>query len=86
MLSFARAFPERCQIDEKSNSVLTISATSTDSIDDNGLVPRGFAIVGDDFIRTMISFELYGGDFTHESGQYFDEFAFALDLKSLNRF
>lgn len=67
MFSFARVFPERCQIDERSNSVLTISATSTDSNDDDdGLVPRGYAIVGDDFMRSMISFDLYGGDFTHE--------------------
>lgn len=64
-------FPERCQIGEKSNSVLTISATSTNSNDD-GLVPTGYAIVGDDFMRSMISFELYGGDFTHEDGQYFE--------------
>lgn len=72
--SFARVFPERCQIGEKSNSILTISATSTDSNDynDDGLVPRGYAIVGDDFMRSSISFDLFGGDFTHEDGQYFD--------------
>lgn len=70
-MKFTRAFPERCTIDEKSNSVLTISATSTDSNED-GLVPAGYAIVGDDFMRSMISFELYGGDFTNEDGQYFE--------------
>lgn len=69
MFLFARAFPERCQIDERSNSVITISATSTNSIDYDGLVPPGYAIVGDDFMQSMISFELYGGDFTNKPGQ-----------------
>lgn len=62
-ISFFRAFPERCQIDEKSNTVQTDSVTSTDSSDD-GLMPIGFAIVGDDFMQSLISFELFGGDFT----------------------
>lgn len=84
-MSFTRVFPERCQIDAKSSSVETISAASTDSMGDQpGLFPPGSAFIGDDFMRTMISFELFGGDFTHEAGEYSDKLI-CIELLELGR-
>lgn len=34
------------------------------------LFPPHVGIIGDDFMRSVISFELYGADFTDENGEF----------------
>lgn len=68
IFAFSRAFPKRCQIDDKSNPVPIDSVTSTVSTDDDDWM-MSYAVVGDDFMRSLISFELFGSDFTDKSGE-----------------
>lgn len=35
------------------------------------LFPPHIGLIGDDFMRSAISFELYGADFTSEDGEFF---------------
>lgn len=64
----SRAFAKRCQVNEKSNSVQTESVNSTVSMGEE-LFPFRVGLVGDDFMRNFLSFELYGADFTDQNGE-----------------
>lgn len=46
----------------------TESTNSTVSLGEE-LFPPGVGLVGDDFMRSFLSFELYGADFTIQNGE-----------------
>lgn len=66
-----RSFAKRCKIIEQPNLTQSESVASTELVKDH-LFPDPIGIIGDDFMRDLISFELYGGDFTDENGNIHD--------------
>lgn len=68
-LFIRRDFAKQCQISEKPSFIQTESTDSTMSIEEH-LLPPSIGMIGDDFMRTFISFELYGSDFTDENGEF----------------
>ncbi|XP_055326669.1 maternal effect protein oskar-like [Sitodiplosis mosellana] len=66
-----QSFAKRCRINSKHDFILVDSVESTMSLEEQ-LFPPSVSIIGDDYMRSLISFELYGADFTNENDKRFE--------------